>query len=233
MLLCWKQLITISFLLVVQADIFDDIKNAMISTLKRTTSTTKRPRTVQYVASESPICNNQLFFHPGRRNYATLYNNLNIGWRIKLEFDIIPVSRNGILMSIKAENGTDFLILMLRNKTLSFIINNGAGDVALRQPVTHMYDGQWHRIQAFKEKNIIGLSIDGSSHVLNSGFLGFGLTDTNDSLYVGGAPLGPQFVGCIRNIVISDVPTSICDAVLTGRVSYDGCPLDLKTLISK
>jgi len=94
-------------------------------------------------------------------------------------------------------------------------------------------DGEWHTIQATKTANTVILMVDANTEYA-MGVGGVTSTDTMDPLYVGGVPpedrgkpgIGTteNFVGCIRNLLISGRTVPMAGVTVYGPVNLSTCP---------
>jgi len=72
-----------------------------------------------------------------------------IGSKIEILMDIKPRSVDGILLSVQTVK-KNFLILEMKNGTISFSVDTGKGPISASfTPTTPYYlcDGLWHRIK--------------------------------------------------------------------------------------
>ena len=172
-----------------------------------------------------------VFFH-SNGGHVILKDKFRVGDRIKIDMKIKPRTRSGVLLSVTGKS--DFLILQMVNGELKFSVDNGGGVMSVVQkPAVPLCDGDWHTVQAVKEKNIITLSSDNNNMGIQVGTGGISSTDTNDPLYVGGVPAGEstrgletkdQFVGCITDLRISDRIQPFSSAIVIGDVTLSACP---------
>lgn len=197
------------------------------------------------IPHNSQSCGSQIepgmFFHSNGKAFVNLKDAFRVGERIKIELKIKPRTMEGVIMSVHGSRGSntlgkDFLILEMVNGKIKFAVDNGAGVINVESSVPQgtLCDGKWHSIQAVKEKNLVTLSVDSGDHVLAMGVGGVSSTDTNDPLYVGGIPeddstsIGlstrEQFVGCIKDIAISDRVLPLSAATFNGQITLNTCP---------
>jgi len=175
-----------------------------------------------------------VFFHStsSMNNYVVIKDKFRVGERIKIDMRIRPRSKSGVLMSVSAK--LDFLILQMVDGAIKFTVDNGGGPFSVtKEPGKQLCDGEWHTIQAVKERNIITLSLDDGTIAIAVGMGGISSTDTNDPLYLGGVPAGEstpgldvtdKYVGCISDIKISDRPVFMGSSVVYGDVTLNTCP---------
>jgi laminin alpha 3/5 len=168
--------------------------------------------------------------------YAQLAQNLSVNLDLDIELDVRPRTKDGVLLSIIGDDDIgDFLVLQMVLGELLFSMDNGGGEVVTTSyiPPTQstLCNGQWHKIRGQKAKNVITLEVDGVLTKPGVGEAGLSKTDTNDPLYVGGVPVRHrgikttlQFVGCIRNLKLTDTPVDMATLITDGDVTRGSCP---------
>ena len=166
--------------------------------------------------------------------YAILRDKFRVGESITIKMWIKPRTRNGIILSVRGSK--DFLLIQMLEGKIKLSVDNGAGVISVESgvPAGGLCDGEWHSILGVKEENIISLSIDSSDRVQEVGIGDVYITDTNSPLYIGGVPeedtnttgldTREHFVGCIRDVVISDQPMSFLNSTIKGHVTLNTCP---------
>jgi len=168
--------------------------------------------------------------------YLIARETFKVGLDLDILVEIRPRSQDGVIMSVSSPRG-DYLVLQLVEGELWFSVDNGAGEIkakykALQKP--GLCDGNWHKIQAVKAKNVVTLNVDGVYMTPGIGAAGVSSTDTNDPLHIGGVPdpvnaLGVRtaknFVGCVRNLQFDGVRQSISAAEVKGDVNTAHCPI--------
>lgn len=166
--------------------------------------------------------------------YVILRDKFRVGESITIKMWIKPRTRNGIILSVRGSK--DFLLIQMLEGKVKLSVDNGAGVISVESgvPAGGLCDGEWHSILGVKEENIISLSIDSSDRVQEVGIGDVYITDTNSPLYIGGVPLEDadstgldtreHFVGCIRDVVISEQPMSFLNSTIKGHVTLNTCP---------
>uniref|UniRef100_A0A1I7XAP1 LAM_G_DOMAIN domain-containing protein n=1 Tax=Heterorhabditis bacteriophora TaxID=37862 RepID=A0A1I7XAP1_HETBA len=128
-------------------------------------------------------------------------------------FEFRPDSNNGIIWWETAWVGieeSDFLIVFLKNGQLNIAINLGSDStfksVSVKRKVTL---GQWYKLEVNRRKTRVILNGELSVTVVSSP--GSTELDTNGLVFIGGRgegksgiPVKEKFIGCIRNLSISD-----------------------------
>ena len=96
-------------------------------------------------------------------------------------------------------------------------------------------DGEWHRVKAlFTQKNVMILEVDDSkAEVAREDYLVPIELPENVALYIGGRPASvpahfvpkvPNFIGCMRNIVVNDQSVKFQNMMTLYNVQLDSCP---------
>ncbi|KAM3839038.1 laminin subunit alpha-1 [Vipera latastei] len=138
------------------------------------------------------------------------------GYKVRSEINITFEFRtnvmNGVLLGISAK--IDAIGLEIVNGKILFNVNNGAGRItASYEPkgMSNLCDGQWHKVQAKKNKHHIGLTVDGNVVQIDNPYVHSTSADTNNPIYVGGYPADVKqnclttknsFQGCLRNFML-------------------------------
>ncbi|KAJ8306103.1 hypothetical protein KUTeg_016648 [Tegillarca granosa] len=185
-------------------------------------------------------CNSRLesgtFFHTDG-GYVQLYENFNVGLDLSFSLSIRPRNLTGVILAVHAgTNSGDFMLLEMVNGQIVFKADNGKGIFTARYipPLENtMCDGNWHYIEASKVKNVLLLKVDGSELNRGVGEAGTSETNTNDELFLGGVPdlnrrgveANGNFIGCIRNFELDDVPQYPGSGTIFGSVKTDSCPV--------
>uniref|UniRef100_A0A8C6Y3U8 Laminin subunit alpha-1 n=1 Tax=Naja naja TaxID=35670 RepID=A0A8C6Y3U8_NAJNA len=139
------------------------------------------------------------------------------GYKVRSEINITFEFRtnivNGVLLGISSAK-IDAIGLEIVNGKILFNVNNGAGRItASYEPkgMTNLCDGQWHKVQAMKNKHHIALTVDGNVVQTDNPHVHSTSADTNNSIYVGGYPADIKqnclttknsFQGCLRNFML-------------------------------
>ncbi|XP_059144332.1 laminin subunit alpha-like [Physella acuta] len=166
---------------------------------------------------------------------VTLIDKFKVGRDLNISMEIKPRSANGVLLAVHS-NTSDYLILQLVAGELIFTVDNGAGAISTSyRPQTSDYlcDGEWHKIQAYKDRHIIRLSVDGVRPTqVQSSRPDSSSVDTFDPLYIGGVPDGKakgiitttHYIGCIRLLALNERVQSIKRGSAVGDVRLGACP---------
>ncbi|XP_071446786.1 laminin subunit alpha-4-like [Hetaerina americana] len=167
--------------------------------------------------------------------HVIIDDNFAVGTQIIIGMEIKPRSLSGVLMSVHGKK--DYLVLQMYKGAVLFNVENGKGNIFTEYRPTNqsfLCNGEWHKIIAIKNKNMISLSVDSSEMTVVNGPVDARSTDTHDPLYVGGHAimhvrkigLKPrrQFVGCIRNISINSKSINMADTKPVGNVMMGVCP---------
>ncbi|XP_026527653.1 laminin subunit alpha-1 [Notechis scutatus] len=139
------------------------------------------------------------------------------GYKVRSEINITFEFRtnvvNGVLLGISSAK-IDAIGLEIVNGKILFNVNNGAGRIkASYEPkgMTNLCDGQWHKVQAMKNKHHIALIVDGNVVQTDNPHVHSTSADTNNPIYVGGYPADIKqnclttknsFQGCLRNFML-------------------------------
>lgn len=169
--------------------------------------------------------------------YLILDETFGVGMSMTMSFEIKPRKASGTIFSVQ-KTDMDFMSLEMRSGELFLTVENGGGEfVSVYSPPNGQYafcNGQWHMIKVVKRENVAYLEVDGVR-----GNEGVGanpdqtVANTNDPLYFGGIPEGEihdgiiedeSFGGCLRKIVINDVPKPFTNSKKYGDVDLRSCP---------
>uniref|UniRef100_A0A670YJF6 Laminin subunit alpha-1 n=1 Tax=Pseudonaja textilis TaxID=8673 RepID=A0A670YJF6_PSETE len=139
------------------------------------------------------------------------------GYKVRSEINITFEFRtnvvNGVLLGISSAK-IDAIGLEIVNGKILFNVNNGAGRIrASYEPkgMTNLFDGQWHKVQAMKNKHHIALIVDGNMVQTDNPHVHSTSADTNNPIYIGGYPADIKqnclttknsFQGCLRNFML-------------------------------
>eukprot|EP00102_Acyrthosiphon_pisum_P016424 XP_008187385.2 PREDICTED: laminin subunit alpha [Acyrthosiphon pisum] len=178
------------------------------------------------------------FFY-GNGGYIRLLEKFVIGSEIEILMDIKPRSVDGILLSVQTVK-KNFLILEMKNGTISFSVDTGKGPISASFTPTSPYylcDGLWHRIKALKLKNVVQLGVDNMFATPDQyGKGGTSSIKSSKSLYLGGNPIynnrqSNGYLGCIRNVEIvhnnlheKNVFKKFPTQLVHGDVALSVCP---------
>ena len=191
-------------------------------------------RQVEVVVNKIPLPENVegLFFGPGGGRLIA-EKRFRVGLNFELTMMIKPRSTNGILAGVTGRR--DYLLLQMVNGSVHFIVDNGRGAITTVFEPDHpeqLCDGQWHRINAVKSKNVVILSV-------NKIFAkpGIGLddsTDTNNPLIFGFHPrpkgvmmkvkATASYSGCMKDVVVDGKALKITDEKIFGDIQTNICP---------
>uniref|UniRef100_T1J097 Laminin subunit alpha n=1 Tax=Strigamia maritima TaxID=126957 RepID=T1J097_STRMM len=174
-------------------------------------------------------------FFSDKGGHLILHDNFVVGTDLDISLEIKPRDISGVIMAIHGQAG-DYLALQLLEGSVKFSIDNGAGQIQATYTPSDKFtlcDGNWHKIQAVKSKNIIMLSVD--DHFVDPaiGRSRLSLADTNDPLHFGGVPhpsrtkgieTTKQFIGCIRNVEFKKEKQNLSLARSIGNVTLNVCP---------
>ncbi|XP_063440155.1 laminin-like protein epi-1 isoform X2 [Mytilus trossulus] len=175
------------------------------------------------------------FFNNG--GYVQLDDTFSVGVDITISLEVRPRSLTGVLLSVHADNGGDFLLLQMVNGELILTADNGGGEFSTRytpQVANKLCDSQWHKIEATKAKNVLLMKVDGEDVPHGEGKPGSSSAETKNPLYIGGVPdferdgmlADSNLIGCMRNLMIDDKPRYISGGVANGDVNLDACPVN-------
>ncbi|XP_058033280.1 laminin subunit alpha-1 [Ahaetulla prasina] len=139
------------------------------------------------------------------------------GYKVRSEVNITFEFRtnvvNGVLLGISSAK-IDAIGLEIVNGKILFNVNNGAGRItASYEPkgMSNLCDGQWHKVEAKKNKHHIALTVDGNVVQTDNPHVHSTSADTNNPIYVGGYPADIKqnclttknsFQGCLRNFML-------------------------------
>ncbi|XP_045458049.1 laminin subunit alpha [Melitaea cinxia] len=181
---------------------------------------------------------NGVYFGPSNNvhsNYLKLLENFKVGYEISISMEIKPRNSTGLLLSVHGKR--DFMILELVENEVIANVENGKGPFHASYKLGNKFslcDGNWHRIHAVKSRHVVSVGVDG--HFSDAGLGQSGSTDTRSALYIGGHERSLSrvkgvrsrrgFTGCIRNIVIKDVPVQIPLTAARRNTHIGVCPND-------
>ncbi|GJQ84232.1 LanA [Trypoxylus dichotomus] len=171
------------------------------------------------------------FFNSG---HLILKPRYTVGEEIDIKMDIKPRNVTGLLLTVHGKR--DYLVLEMVHGGIKFTVENGKGPITTTfspERTHYLCDGHWHTIQAFKSKNIVGLSVDNKIMPSVVGDYRSKSTDTGGALFLGshrvinkvrGITARVPFLGCIRNIRINNEPIIIMQSMRRGEVTVGQCP---------
>ncbi|KAF2360979.1 Laminin G domain [Trinorchestia longiramus] len=176
-----------------------------------------------------------VFFGLGKRSHIILRSRFSVGHQFQLTMEVKPRVNNAVIMSIHGRR--DFLLLQLSNGSFEFSADNGRGIIKAAIAPIDPYafcDGNWHRLEVAKLKNLVVITVDGIS-ASNSGTIVATSTDTRHPLFLGsqprlsqrrGQPVLDMFVGCIRNVTLGQESSDLGHSTFVGNVNAGSCPID-------
>lgn len=168
--------------------------------------------------------------------YVKLRDKFKVGTQFDVSLDIKPRTQNALLLSVHGKSS--YLILQLYKGSLLLLVNNGDGQFNVTATLSNdenFCDGQWRNIVVNKSKFVASLTIDGVHYQPTIGTTKFPSTDTTRPLFLGGhlhlqkardIVSRQPYQGCIRNVVINNVPEPISVSQAVGHVSYGVCFLN-------
>lgn len=177
----------------------------------------------------------------GGSGYAAMHTRDENAFHFMDKFDISlkfkTFSNDGLLFVLR-QSPTEFLAVSLMNGRVLFQVNLGSGLATLRSRQTYN-DGEWHRVEAARQKKEAVLKVDGQ--------LAQGTTPGNtefmqgipDTMYFGGYPsehdlrqvTNVDFTGCIDEIVMSQLQFDLSNSKETAG-TLPGCPDKVASLVS-
>ncbi|XP_046976709.1 laminin subunit alpha [Vanessa cardui] len=179
-----------------------------------------------------------VYFGPSNNvhsNYLKLLENFKVGYEISITMEIKPRNSTGLLLSVHGKR--DFMILELLENEVVANVENGKGPFHASYKLGNKFslcDGNWHRIHAVKSRHVVSVGVDG--HFSDPCVGQSGSTDTRSALYIGGHERSISrvkgvrsrrgFTGCIRNIVIKEVPVQIPLTAARRNTHIGVCPND-------
>ncbi|KAI8485484.1 hypothetical protein Bbelb_368470 [Branchiostoma belcheri] len=168
--------------------------------------------------------------------FLVVDEEFQVGMDIEVTMEIRPRTTSGVLMAVMSQRG-DFLLIQLINGTVVAHVQNGGGVFSIQPKDRHeLCDGQWHKIEVTKAKNVLMMEVDEKDVVppKRDDNTGDSRTDTNDPLYLGGVPddmkthelvVKETYVGCMRNVKVNDIGQDFRKAArFSGGVIIDTCP---------
>lgn len=189
-----------------------------------------------------------LFFKNAGQGYLQLEEEFVVGHQTKLNLEIKPRSKNGVILYAKSSNSSlkDFLLLELVNGSLKATVNNGESEMVaeIDLPNDESCDGTWHQVQLIKMANLAILYLDeqSSGPTIQRESAGSDLiTDTN-ILYVGGYPNelkakkpylenAVSYSGCIRSLKkaikdneVQERTLDLTRVIKNGKIDLESCP---------
>ncbi|KAL7292410.1 hypothetical protein TKK_0013999 [Trichogramma kaykai] len=179
-----------------------------------------------------------MFFYPGNgSNYFKAEDKFSVGKNMQIQMDIKPRSASGLLLAIHGKN--DYLVLEMVNGTIKFLVKAAKGQIETSYQAASpnaLCDGNWHVVRAVKQKNVVILSVDhqhSSPGIGNKNLMGM---PSKNAIYIGGHPnleagkplkgsvSRAQYVGCINNLTIRNVPYALDASRIHGNVIANVCP---------
>ncbi|XP_029451102.1 laminin subunit alpha-4 isoform X2 [Rhinatrema bivittatum] len=161
--------------------------------------------------------------------YVVLDESITLGQ--KLELEVRPRSRSGVLVHAHSMNG-EYLSVYMREGQIIIHANIANGEFSTSvTPKQSLCDGQWHRITVIRDSNVVQLGVDSEmSHVVGP----TSSMNLTEPLFVGSVPeslLSANFkapgifIGCMRSLMIDHRVVSFSRAALvSGAVSIASCP---------
>ncbi|PVD23436.1 hypothetical protein C0Q70_16705 [Pomacea canaliculata] len=174
-------------------------------------------------------------FFSSSGGYVQQFDLFKVGRDMEIKMDVRPRSSSGVLLAVHGP--MDYVILQLVEGKVILSADNGAGlmtTVFTPPAVNSLCDGNWHKIEANKNKNVVTLLVDGvQAPEPGIGSAKVTAADTNDPLYIGGLPdkgakgvlTNETFVGCIRNLHLNDRLQYLASGISTGDVRHGYCPI--------
>ncbi|XP_071119471.1 laminin subunit alpha-like [Haliotis cracherodii] len=167
--------------------------------------------------------------------YVKLYDKFKVGLDLLIRVEIKPRSVTGLILAVHGRG--DYLVLQMVDGKIILRADNGMGAITTSfTPSTSnsLCDGKWHVIKAIKAKEVVKLEVDGVTAPIGQGKPGVSAADTNDPLFIGGAPdysakgidAKTSFVGCIRNVQLDGKMQYIGSGSAIGSVKMDSCPVN-------
>lgn len=173
--------------------------------------------------------------------YLKVADTYTVGMDEEISMEIKPTSHTGLLLSSSNVKG-DYIVLEIIRGNVIFRAENGGGQLVVEytaEDPLELCDGQWHKIKAWKDGNLVKLQVDEGT-ILEGERKG-SQTNANiyDPLYVGGLPPDTEakgvtatgkYTGCIRNLQSKDLSKSAKSLKLAnpeqlgGNVYLGGCP---------
>ncbi|XP_049913643.1 laminin subunit alpha-4 [Epinephelus moara] len=164
--------------------------------------------------------------------YVVLDETFNLGLRFELVMEVRPRVASGVLLHVRSAEG--YFTMYIHQGAVVVVVNDGSHEFFTKvSPRQGLCAGNWHRITVIRDANVVQLDVDSEvNHVV--GPVNPSSTDTKKPVFIGGAPdlflpesipTKEAYVGCMRNLTISNSQVSFSKAVLvSGAVSVGTCP---------
>ncbi|XP_062987370.1 laminin subunit alpha-3 [Elgaria multicarinata webbii] len=182
---------------------------------------------------DNTLENGVSFFNEG--GHIVIESTFSMNLEYQITFKIRPRSLTGILIHTGSKRG-NYLTVYMEEGMLTASGNNGAGEFSTSvTPQQSLCDGKWHSIAVTQKQNTVHLAVDaksnytaGPSTILSTSHaqpLYFGRVPVN--LEIPWLPVQNVFLGCLKDVKISDKPVLISNVSdIHGVVSLQGCPVN-------
>ncbi|XP_075719830.1 laminin subunit alpha-2 [Rhinoderma darwinii] len=138
---------------------------------------------------------------------AFAFDDTKVKNTLSIELELRTTADSGLIFYMARINHADFATIQIKDGMAHFRYDLGSGDTTTMVP-QRVNDGEWHKINIFRTKQIGYLFVDGIANSTNSPKKA-DILDVVGMLYVGGLPInyttkriGPvlhSIDGCIRN----------------------------------
>nr|XP_039265768.1 laminin subunit alpha-5-like isoform X2 [Styela clava] len=171
--------------------------------------------------------------------YLLVYNVYNVGTNLEVTMEIRPRAQSGVLLAAGGQTGNFFQLVLIDGKVVARLKQETNMLMSVYDPSDYrdsICDGNWHKVQVIKAKNILTLSVDGNQVLpIEQGDIAIRSCETDGPLYIGGLPRNAnvgrllsdkrQYIGCMRKVRVDyfSITPSIAIEVKSG-VSENSCP---------